>query len=128
MSGCYRCGISDGSATKLCETCRSHRLPGLPNMDIVDSAAEATGIELSPRAQRWVLSGGALLYFGILGLGLLVQATKIDLRINPPGGDILRFGGNEYPVNHENEFGFIAGPSGELNVENRHLNSELNSE
>jgi|688.fasta_scaffold246512_1 hypothetical protein len=66
MSGCYRCGLSEGSDSRLCETCyrsRFHR--GLLVTDA--PCPEATGaIEFTPRTQAIVLSGGALAYIGIV--------------------------------------------------------------
>ena len=64
MSGCYRCGLSEGSESRLCETCyrsRFHR--GLLVVDDSGPVAE-DAIELSPRAQTIVLGGGALVYNG----------------------------------------------------------------
>ena len=66
MSGCYRCGLSEGSESRLCETCyrsRFHR--GLLVRD--EPCPESEGaIELTPRTQAIVLSGGALAYIGIV--------------------------------------------------------------
>lgn len=66
MSGCYRCGLSEGSESRLCETCyrsRFHR--GLLVTD--EPCPEPEGaIELTPRTQAIVLSGGALAYIGIV--------------------------------------------------------------
>ncbi len=66
MSGCYRCGLSEGSESRLCETCyrsRFHR--GLLVTDEPCPDSEGA-IELTPRAQAIVLSGGALAYIGIV--------------------------------------------------------------
>ncbi len=66
MSGCYRCGLSEGSESRLCETCyrsRFHR--GLLVVDDSGPVAE-DAIELSPRAQTIVLGGGALVYISIV--------------------------------------------------------------
>lgn len=67
MSGCYRCGLPEGSESRLCETCyrsRFHR--GILVVDAPGPVAE-DAIELSPRAQTIVLGGGALAYIGIIG-------------------------------------------------------------
>jgi hypothetical protein len=66
MSGCYRCGLPEGSDSRLCETCyrcRFHR--GLLVVDAPSNVAGDT-LELSPRAQTIVLGGGALVYVGIV--------------------------------------------------------------
>jgi len=68
MSGCYRCGLSEGSDDRLCETCfrlRFHR-----GRDVVDlpPGVQPEGLEFSPRVKTIVLSGGAALYLSFLGL------------------------------------------------------------
>jgi len=66
MSGCYRCGLPEGSESRLCETCyrgRFHR--GLLVVDRPGPTGEGA-LELSPRAQTIVLGGGALAYIGII--------------------------------------------------------------
>jgi hypothetical protein len=114
MSGCYRCGLPEGSETRLCDTCRSYRLPCAPLMDIVDPECVPTGVELTPRMQRYILSGGALLYLGIVGLGIVIQSARIEQRDFNPKGDFVTSGGVADPVSHDTEFGFVAGPRGEL--------------
>lgn len=69
MSGCYRCGLPEGSDCRLCETCyrnRFHR--GLLVMDAAPPHApsDGEGLELSARVQTIVLGGGALAYIGII--------------------------------------------------------------
>ncbi len=66
MSGCYRCGLPEGSESRLCETCyrgRFHR-----GLLVADEPCPENGgaIELTPRSQAIVLSGGALAYIGIV--------------------------------------------------------------
>lgn len=68
MSGCYRCGLPEGGPERLCETCfrlRFHRGPAgveqIPSQPI-------DGIELSPKTNRLILIGGAILYFAVVGL------------------------------------------------------------
>jgi hypothetical protein len=66
MSGCYRCGLPEGSESRLCETCyrsRFHRGLLVTDEPCPDSAG---AIELTPRAQAIVLSSGALAYIGIV--------------------------------------------------------------
>jgi NMD protein affecting ribosome stability and mRNA decay len=110
MSGCYRCGLSDGSEERLCETCFARRFQcGKLTLEPF-SATPATGIEMSPRIQRWVISSGAVLYIGLVSLGISVQTQRIDARQASAESEYVRVGGNEYPVRYEHEFGYIAGP------------------
>jgi hypothetical protein len=117
MSGCYRCGLPEGSESRLCETCFSHRFNhGEPVLSGEgDQAAE--GPEFTPSAKRWLLSGGAAIYIGVVGLGLLVQGERLELRRNAHQPDILRYGANEFPVEHRTEVVFLAGPLGDKAVE-----------
>ncbi len=111
MSGCYRCGLSDGSEERLCETCFASRFQcGTLTLEPY-STTPATGIEMSPRLQRWVLSGSAVLYLGVLSIGMAVQGERLAMRHVSEEAAYVRIGGNEYPVLHEHEFGYIAGPS-----------------
>ena len=117
MSGCYRCGLPEGSESRLCETCFSHRFNRGEPVVLSDANEPVEGPEFSPRMKRWLLSGGAAIYIGVIGLGLLVQGERIELRQHAFQPDILRFGGNEFPVMHDSEMSFLAGPLGESTVE-----------
>jgi hypothetical protein len=79
-------------------------------MDIVDPTAEPTGFEFTPKMQSWLIGGGALLYLGIIGLGLVVQTARIEQRGFNPSVDLVRSGQVDRPVNHDVRFGFIAAP------------------
>jgi hypothetical protein len=87
---------------------------------VVDDGAEsATGIELSPRMQRWLLSSGAVLYLAVVSFGIITQGERAELRnmdseqrLAQP--DLLLVGGNEFPVKRRTEFGFLNGPAGDL--------------
>jgi len=76
MSGCYRCGLPEGSEARLCETCYRQRF--YRGQLVADAPCEqpAGGIELSPRAQTIVLGGGALMYLGIIGFAMLSLAHQ----------------------------------------------------
>ena len=110
MSGCYRCGLSDGSDERLCETCFTQRFHCGKLALEPYSTTPATGIEMSPRIQRWILSGSAVLYLGVLSIGMAVQGERLAMRQMSVESEYLRMGGNEYPVSYQREFGFIAGP------------------
>jgi hypothetical protein len=110
MSGCYRCGLSDGSSERLCETCFAARFKCDKLALEPYSATPATGIEMSPRFQRWIFSGGAVLYIGVLSLGIVIQGTRLEeVRRSTAESEYVRGGENHYPVLHQHEFGFIAG-------------------
>jgi hypothetical protein len=70
MSGCYRCGLSEGRDDRLCETC--YRLRFHCGRDVIDlpPGVEPEGLEFSPRVRAIVLSSSAALYVSFLGLVL----------------------------------------------------------
>lgn len=113
MAGCYRCGLPEGSESRLCETCFSHRFNHGEPVVISEADQPAEGPELSPHMRRWLLSGGAAIYIGIIGLGVVVQGERLELRRNAYQPDILRYGANEYPVKRLTEVAFLAGPLGD---------------
>jgi hypothetical protein len=119
MSGCYRCGLPDGSESRLCDTCFTYKFhTGRLVLTSSERAETATGIELTPRMQRWLLSSGAVAYLAVVSLGLVVQNDRAELRrahvaLEVGHEDVLLIGGNGYPVKHRSEFGFLAGPDGE---------------
>ena len=78
MSGCYRCGLSEGSDTKLCETC--YRMRFHHGRDVLDLPAGVTpeGLEFSPRMKTFILSSSAVLYIGFLGFACAIhQQTQV---------------------------------------------------
>jgi hypothetical protein len=113
MSGCYRCGLPDGSDSRLCETCFNHRFNHGEPVAPCQSDLPADGIEFTSTTKRWLLSGGVAFYVAVVGLGLLVQAARIEVRRNAYQPDLLRYGANEFPVEHETEVAFLAGPLGD---------------
>jgi hypothetical protein len=113
MAGCYKCGLPDGSAERLCETCFARRFDCCGSIP-ESSDLPATGFEITPRLQRWLLSSGAVLYIGVVSLGIVVQAERAEARDTSITREFLKLGGNDNPVIHSKEFGFIAGPSGEM--------------
>ncbi len=115
MSGCYRCGLSDGSESRLCETCFALRWNGGHLVDVSEQMSEPPqGIEWTPRLQRWVLSGGAVLYLGVVSLGIFIQEQHAALRRDSELTQFVQLGGNAYPVVHQQEFVGVVGPSGML--------------
>jgi hypothetical protein len=114
MSGCYRCGLPDGSDSRLCETCFNHRFNHGEPVVPCQSELPAEGIEFTPTIKRWLLSGGVAFYVGVVGLGLLVQEARIEVRRNAYQPDLMRYGANEFPVEHETKVSFLAGPLGDV--------------
>jgi hypothetical protein len=81
-------------------------------MPSAEPSEPAEGIELTPRIQRWVLSSGALIYLGVLSLGILVQEHRAAVRRDTEYAQFIQLGGNEYPVVHQRDFGSLSGPMG----------------
>jgi hypothetical protein len=78
MSGCYRCGLSEGSDTRLCETC--YRMRFHHGRDVLDLPVGVSpeGLEFSPRMKTVILSSSAVLYIGFLGLFCVIhQQTQV---------------------------------------------------
>lgn len=117
MSGCYRCGLPEGSDSRLCETCFSHRFNHGDPLLSGDVDPTPVGPEFTPTMRRWLLSGGAAIYIGVVGLGLLAQSDRIEMQRNAFQPDLIRQGGNEFSVDHRIEFAFLAGPLGDTHVE-----------
>ena len=65
--GCYRCGLADGSADRLCETC--FRMKYHRGRDVVDLPPDTPieGLEFSPRARTFLLGSGAVFYASLIG-------------------------------------------------------------
>jgi hypothetical protein len=75
-SGCYRCGLSEGSSDRLCETC--YRLRFHKGRDVIDLPAgvEPEGLEFSPTMKTFILSSGAVLYASLVSLVVAVHLTN----------------------------------------------------
>lgn len=76
MSGCYRCGMPDGSDSRLCEMCfctRFHR-----QRDVIEIAAgtEVEGLEFSPSMKKILLGSGAMLYVSLLTLFIAIHIQQ----------------------------------------------------
>jgi len=78
MSGCYHCGLPDGSEVRLCETC--YRLKYHRERDVIelDSSAPAEGVEITPSVQRALLSSGLALYLGIISFSFLIYHRQME--------------------------------------------------
>ena len=70
MSGCYRCGLSEGSEGRLCETC--YRLRFHQGRDVIDlpPGVQPEGLEFSSKTRTLILSSSAMLYVSFLGFVL----------------------------------------------------------
>jgi hypothetical protein len=102
----------------LCDTCFAHKFRG--GYPVVDDGAEsATGIEITPRMQRWILSSGAMLYLAVVSFGIITQGERLQLgnthsQQSAGQRELVMVGGNDFPVKHHKEFGFLVGPAGDL--------------
>lgn len=110
MTGCYRCGLPEGSDERLCESCYRNRFHR--GLLVVDGPSDggATGVEMSPRVQRWVLSGGACFYVGIIGLALALSGKIVEVSPERLHRESIQFDGGYFPVDHEFSAGFIPAP------------------
>lgn len=110
MSGCYQCGLPEGTDQRLCETCyrrRFHR-----GLLVIDAAPHepAQGLEFTPRVQRWVLGGSAFIYVSVLGLALAIQAKQPILSASDVQRDFVRSQIGYFSVEHERNFGPVIAP------------------
>jgi len=117
MSGCYRCGLPEGSESRLCETCFSLRFNRGDPIIVNQQDQPAQGFEFTPTMKRWLLSSGAAIYIAVVGLGVLVQGERIELHRNKMHADLVRYGGNDFPVDHDTELAFLAGPLGDSGID-----------
>jgi hypothetical protein len=111
MSGCYQCGLSEGSETRLCETCYRNRF--YRDLVVAQPAREDDSpcVEISPRMQHWLVSGGAALCVGILGLTLLAQSHSGHLSASALQKEFVRTESGYVPVSHERHFGVLSAPA-----------------
>lgn len=112
MSKCYQCGLPEGSEERLCETCyrnRFHR--GLLVVDTV-SQDEVKGIDCSPQMQRLVLSSGAFICIGLVGLAVMFQGHGPNLTQQELKREYVRYEAGYFPLDHQQTVGFIRGPLG----------------
>jgi hypothetical protein len=77
MSGCYRCGLSEGSSDRLCETCYSMRFHRGLEVVAAPSGQEVAGIDLSSRGQGAVVAGGALVYAVVVGFFAVTMGRPV---------------------------------------------------
>lgn len=107
--GCYRCGLADGSADRLCETC--FRMKFHRGRDVVDLPPDTPveGLEFSPRIQTFLLSSGAAFYASLVGF---VMAAHV-LHAKTHGDPRLEFVANDQQqsvVMVEHVIGAVPGP------------------
>ena len=111
MSGCYQCGLPEGSENRLCETCYRNRF--YRDLVVVQPACDENCpcVDMSPRAQRWVLSGGAVLCVGLLGLTLFFERHSPGLSASAPQSEFVQSNSGYVPVSHERHFGVLSAPA-----------------
>ncbi len=108
--GCYRCGLADGSADRLCETC--FRMKYHRGRDVLDLPADTPveGLELSPQMRTFLLGSGAAFYVSLVGF---VMAAHV-LHAKTHGDTRLEFVPNDQRqsiVTVEHVFGSVRAPS-----------------
>ena len=108
--GCYRCGLADGSADRLCETC--FRMKYHRGRDVVDLPPETPveGLEFSPKMRTVLLGSGAAFYVTLVGF---VMAAHV-LHAKTHGDPRLEFVSNEDVrsiVTVQHDFGTVRGPT-----------------
>jgi len=89
--GCYRCGLAEGSADRLCESC--FRMKYYRGRDIVDLPPDTPieGLEFSPKMRTVLLGSGAALYASLIGF---VMAAHV-LHAKTHGDPRLKFVTND---------------------------------
>lgn len=92
-SGCYRCGLSEGSADRLCETC--YRMSFHKGRDVIDlpDGVAPEGLEFSPTMRTVLLSSGAVLYASLI---CLVVAVHVTTNFRSHGDSRLEFVADEH--------------------------------
>lgn len=89
--GCYRCGLAEGSADRLCESC--FRMKFHRGRDIVDLPPDTPieGLEFSPKMRTVLLGSGAAIYASLIGF---VMAAHV-LHAKTHGDPRLKFVTND---------------------------------
>lgn len=103
-SGCYRCGLSEGSSDRLCETC--YRMRFHKGRDVVDlpPGVPLEGLEFSPKMRTFLLSSGAAFYVGLVGLFVAVHSTYTARSIGDPRLEFVADGQRQSVVQVERRF------------------------
>ena len=103
-SGCYRCGLSEGSSDRLCETC--YRMRFHKGRDVVDlpPGVPLEGLEFSPKMRTFILSSGAALYVGLVGRFVAVHSTHTARSMGDPRLEFVTDGQPQSVVRVEHRF------------------------
>jgi|GEM_PF-4097380 len=114
MSGCYQCGLADGSEVRLCEMC--HRMRFHKERFVVCEATQepVEGLEWSPRTQRFILGGGALLFISLIALFgfVTLHTTELPLSVSADGRyEFYVRGDSVTPLRFDQKFEHIELPS-----------------
>lgn len=105
--GCYRCGLSEGSDDRLCETC--YRMRFHQGRDVVDlpPGVPLEGLEFSPSMRTFILSSGAALYVGLVGLVLATHSVNNTRSVGDPRLTFVADGQRQTVVRVEHGLGAI---------------------
>lgn len=78
MSGCYHCGLPDGSEVRLCETCYRLKYHQERERFEVDSSSPAEGVEMTPSVQKALISSGLAFYLGIVSFSFFAYYRHLE--------------------------------------------------
>lgn len=110
MSGCYRCGLPEGSDSRLCETCYRNAFHASPVLCSEDGNA-TPGIELSSNCQKVLLGGGVAVYLFVLAVGISTrQAVIAEQNMLAARSDYI-VSERQFPVKHYQYFESLGVPS-----------------
>jgi hypothetical protein len=105
--GCYRCGLSEGSDQRLCETCYRARFH--KGRDVIDlpPGVPLEGLEFTPTMRTFLLSSGAALYVGLVGFVVAVHSTYHARSIGNPRLEFVSDGQQQAVVRVDQHFGTV---------------------
>jgi hypothetical protein len=99
MSGCYRCGLAEGSEARLCETCYQNAFHCSP-VSCQEDPEPTPVVELSAGCQRALLACGAVAYLAVVGVGMSTrQAVLAEQNLRAARSAYITTGAQS-PVKH----------------------------
>jgi len=108
--GCYRCGLAEGSADRLCESCfraRYHR-----GRDVVDLPpdTEVEGLEFSPKMRTFLLGSSAVFYASLVGFVMAAHVLHSETH-GDPRLEFVSHDTQQSIVTVEHVLGSVRGPA-----------------
>lgn len=108
--GCYRCGLPDGGADRLCETCFRMTYHRGRDVLVLPPDTPVEGLEFSPKMRTVLLGSGAAFYVTLVGF---VMAAHV-LHAKTHGDPRLEFVSNDDHrsiITVQHDFGAVRGPA-----------------